>query len=90
MLRIRPRLEEGWSTWLLLWVTLLVSTMAIIQADLIDGLHVLPTTVTLALMAGTLLAKSRFSTNSAHFFSLIYGLFVIFFLIYVLYCDILP
>ncbi len=81
MLRIQPRLEEGWTTWIILWAMIIVSTAAIIQADLIDGLHILPATVTLAILAGTLLSKSRFSSNIAHFFSLTYGLFVIFFLI---------
>ncbi|MCB9423324.1 MAG: hypothetical protein H6667_26250 [Ardenticatenaceae bacterium] len=81
MLRFRPKLEEGWSTWFLLWAMIVVSTIAIIQADLIDGLHILPATATLAVLAGTLLAKSRFSSNTSHFFSFIYGLFVIAYLI---------
>ncbi|MCP4423249.1 MAG: hypothetical protein GY803_02025 [Chloroflexi bacterium] len=82
MSQTRPKLlEEGWSTWLLLWAMVIVSTVAIIQADLIDGMHILPTTATLAILAGTLLAKSRLSPNIAHFFSLVYGLFVLFFLI---------
>ncbi len=80
-MRFWPKLEEGWSTWLLLWAMLIVSTTAIVQADLIDGLHILPTVATLALVAGTLLAKSRFSSNTSHFFSLLYGAFVVFFLI---------
>lgn len=81
MLRFRPKLEEGWSTWFLLWMMIVVSTIAIIRADLIDGLHILPMTVTLAVLAGTLLAKSRFSPRTAHFFSLIYGLFVVVYMI---------
>lgn len=81
MQRFRLQIEEGWSTWFLLWAMLIVSTLAIIQADLIDGLHVLPTAATGAILAGTLLAKSRFSPNKAHFFSLLYGLFVVAYLI---------
>ena len=81
MFKIRPKLEEGWSTWFLLWVMVIVSTIAIIQADLIDGLHILPATATLAILTGTLLAKSRFASNTAHFLSLVYGLFVLFYLI---------
>ncbi len=81
MQQIRPRLEEGWLTWLLLWGMIIISAAAIIAADLIDGLHILPMAATLALLAGTLLAKSRFSSNTAHFLSLVYGLFVIFLLI---------
>ncbi len=81
MQRFGLKLEEGWSTWFLLWLMMIVSTTAIIQADLIDGLHILPATATLAVLAGTFLAKSRFSANTAHFFSLLYGLFVIAYLI---------
>ncbi len=81
MLRFRPKLEEGWSTWFLLWAMIVVSTIAIVQADLIDGLHILPAAATLAILAGTLLAKSRFSSNTAHFFSLLYGLFVLAYLV---------
>ena len=81
MQRLRPRLEEGWLTWFLLWGMIMVSAAAIIEADLIDGLHILPMAATLALLAGTLLAKSRFSSNTAHLLSLVYGLFVIFLLI---------
>ncbi|MFZ1397914.1 MAG: transglutaminase-like domain-containing protein [Candidatus Promineifilaceae bacterium] len=80
-MRIRPNLEEGWSTLILLWAMILVSAMAIAQADLIFGLHVIPLVGTAALLAGTLLAKSRFSSNWAHTFSFVYGIFVIFFLI---------
>ena len=57
---------------------ILVSAMAIARADLIFGLHVIPLVGTAALLAGTLLAKSSFSPNRAHTFSLIYGLFVVF------------
>ena len=78
---IRPRLEEGWSTFVLLWAMIIVSAMAIAQADLIFGLHVIPLVGTAALFAGTLLAKSRFTPRRAHIFSLIYGLFVVFFMV---------
>ena len=77
-MRLRPKLEEGWSTLILLWAMILVSAMAIARADLIFGLHVIPLVGTAALLAGTLLAKSSFSPNRAHTFSLIYGLFVVF------------
>jgi transglutaminase-like putative cysteine protease len=60
---------------------ILVSALAIARADLIFGLHVIPMVGTFALLAGTLLAKSRFSSNKAHIFSLIYGLFVVFFMV---------
>ena len=41
-MRIRPKLEEGWSTLILLAAMILVSATAIAQADLIFGLHVIP------------------------------------------------
>ena len=78
---IRPKLEEGWSTLILLGAMILVSSMAIARADLIFGLHVIPLVGIFAVLAGTLLAKSRFSTNTAHLFSLLYGLFVVFYMV---------
>lgn len=60
---------------------LLVASTAILQADLIDGLQILPIVSTLALFAGWLLAKSVFSNRTAHLFALIYGLFFVFFLV---------
>ncbi|MCP4360076.1 MAG: transglutaminase domain-containing protein [Chloroflexi bacterium] len=80
-MRIRPRLEEGWSTLFLLWAMMFVSALAIRQADLIDGLQVIPLVGSLAIIAGTLLAKSRFSNNKAHLAVLLYGLFVVFVLV---------
>ena len=78
---IRPKLEEGWSTLILLGAMILVSSMAIAQADLIFGLHVIPLVGLFAVLSGTLLAKSRFPPNTAHLFSLIYGLFVVFYMV---------
>lgn len=77
-MHIRPKLEEGWSTLFLLWAMIMISSMAIAQADLIVGLHVIPLVGTVALIVGTLLAKSRFSANTAHTFAVIYGIFVVF------------
>ena len=54
-----------------------VSASAIMQADLISGLHVIPVVGTFAIVAGVLLAKSHFSARTAHIFALIYGLFFI-------------
>jgi len=71
------RLREGWPSLLLVWGMLLIASMAILQADLIDGLYILPIVVTLALGAGWLLAKSVFSDRTAHLFALIYGLFFV-------------
>jgi len=75
------RLSDGWPALLLVWAMLLVASTAILQADLIDGLYILPITASLAILAGWLLAKSVFSNRTAHLFALIYGLFVIFFLV---------
>lgn len=60
---------------------LLVASTAILQADLIDGLYILPIVASLALVAGWLLAKSVFSSRTAHLFAFIYGLFFVFFLV---------
>jgi len=60
---------------------LLIASIAVLQADLVDGMYVLPIVATLALGAGWLLAKSIFSDRTAHLFALIYGLFFIFFLV---------
>jgi len=60
---------------------LIIASMAVLQADFMDGLHVLPIVVTLALFFGWLLAKSTFSERTAHFFALIFGLFFIFYLV---------
>ncbi len=71
------RLREGWPSLLLVWAMLLVASMALLQADLIDGLYVVPVAATLALFLGWLLAKSHFSEGTAHLFALIYGLFFV-------------
>ena len=71
------RLRDGWPSFLLVWAMLLVASMAILQADLIDGLHIVPIAATLALVAGWLLGKSAFSERTAHLFAIIYGLFFI-------------
>ncbi|MCL4262403.1 MAG: transglutaminase-like domain-containing protein [Anaerolineae bacterium] len=81
MMHTRPRLEEGWSTLILLWAMMFMTAFAIQQADLISGLHVIPLVGTAAILTGTLLAKSRFSPNTAHLYALLYGAFVIFYLI---------
>lgn len=51
--------------------------LAVVQTELINGLEIIPVVGSVALMAGLLLAKSRFSDRTAHLFSLIYGLFVV-------------
>ena len=71
------RLREGWPSFLLVWAMLLVTSLAIMQADLIDGLHVVPIAATLALLSGWLLGKSEFSERTAHLFAIFYGLFFV-------------
>lgn len=71
------RSREGWPSFLLVWAMLLIASIAILQADLIDGLYVLPIVATLALVAGSLLAKSKFSDRTAHLFALVYGVFFV-------------
>ena len=78
---IAGRLREDLPSLLLIWGMLLITSMAVLQADLVDGMHVLPIVATLSLGAGWLLAKSIFSDRTAHLFALIYGLFFIFFLV---------
>lgn len=75
----RFKLEEGWSTFFLLWAMILVSATAIMQTGIIDGLEIIPVIGSFALFAGLLLAKSRFSANTAHLFSLVFGLFALFY-----------
>jgi transglutaminase-like putative cysteine protease len=82
-MRIPPkyRLKEGWSTLFLLWAMLLIASMAIVQTNLIDGLYVVSVAATAGLFTGLALAKSSFKDRTAHFYALIYGLFVIVYLI---------
>lgn len=75
------RLQEGLPSLFLVWAMLLVASVAVLQADLVDGMHILPIVATLAMLAGWLLAKSIFSDRTAHLFAFIYGLFFVFFLV---------
>ena len=74
-------IREGWSTLLLIWGMIFVSAWAIVQSNLIDGLYVIPMVGTLAVLAGLLLAKSRFPDSTSHIFSIIYGFFFVFLLV---------
>ena len=74
-------MREGWQSLVLVWAMLLVASTAILQADLIDGLHILPIIATVALIAGWMLAKSEFSDRTAHIFALVYGVFFIMFFV---------
>jgi transglutaminase-like putative cysteine protease len=73
----RLSLEEGWFTLLLVWSLVITVAAAILNAELIDGLEVLPFVGTVAIFTGLLLAKSRFSSRQAHFTALVYGVFLV-------------
>jgi transglutaminase-like putative cysteine protease len=73
----RLQLKEGWITLGLLWGMIFLTAIVIYQADLVAGLEVLAVVGTVGLLAGLLIAKSRFSSGSAHLLGLVYGLFVI-------------
>jgi transglutaminase-like putative cysteine protease len=70
----RLKLEEGWLTLFLIWVMVILTGLAIYHSDVISGLEVLTLVGTGAVLAGFVLAKSRFSDATAHLFSLVYGL----------------
>ena len=75
------RLRQGLTSLFLIWAMLMITGIAVLQADFMDGLHVLPIVASLALLFGWLLAKSSFSDRAAHTFAFIYGLFFIFYLV---------
>ncbi len=70
----RLKLEEGWFTLLLVWALVIIAAATALDAELMDGLEFLPLIATSSVFAGLLLAKSRFSSRTAHIFSLVYGL----------------
>lgn len=80
-MQARSRLDEGWSTVLLVLGMQLIAAMAIMQTDVIEGLEIIAMVSILAVGFGLALAKSRFSDNAAHIFALIYGLFFVFYLL---------
>jgi len=74
-------LKEGWSTLFLVLAMILTTATALYRTDMISGLQIIPTIGATAVFAGFILAKSRFTSRTAHFLSFIYGSF---FLIYML------
>lgn len=77
MQKPKIKLEEGWLTLFLLLALILTAAITINQADLTPGTFVLPVAAATAVIVGLLLAKSKFSANTAHLFALIYGFFII-------------
>jgi hypothetical protein len=80
-MRRRIRIEEGWFLVLLTWALVLIPALAIVDAELIQGTTILPLIGSLAFLSGLVLAKSRFSGRVVFFFFLIYGLFVVTYLV---------
>lgn len=80
-MRIRPRLEEGWTTLIILGAMLLVASIAIKQTELIPGLEIVPIAAMIGLAAGVALAKSSFKDSTAHFFAFIFGVFTVTYLL---------
>jgi hypothetical protein len=74
MMLERLKLEEGWLTLFLVWVMVTLTGIALFHSDVISGLEVLTMVATGGVLAGFVLAKSRFSEGTAHLFSLVYGL----------------
>lgn len=71
----RIKLDEGWTTLLLVWLLIAVTGFAIMSAELTEeGLNALMVMGTMGVFAGVMLAKSRFSSRLAHSISLVYGL----------------
>lgn len=81
------KLPEGWLTFFLAWLMILIAGYAINEADLMAGLDVLVTVGTIAYLSGFLLAKSTFSSRTAVFFTVAYGLFFVGYIIGVRYID---
>ena len=73
----RMRLEEGWSTLLLLVGLVFVAGYGIFQSEFFAGLELLPWLGVTAVFTGLLISKSRFSTRTANIFALILGSFTI-------------
>jgi transglutaminase-like putative cysteine protease len=77
----RFKLDEGWLSLFLLYVMLITTALSISATRWTSGLGHLTTTAALGLFFGLLLAKSHFPAVIAHMFSLIYGLFLVGYLI---------
>lgn len=67
------KLPEGWSTLFLLTGMVMTATWSVTSAKWVDNLHVIELIAVYGLIAGFLLAKTRFPALGAHLFSLVYG-----------------
>jgi transglutaminase-like putative cysteine protease len=75
------KLEEGWLTLVLLLALILTATTTILQAELTSGTYVLPIVGLTAVIIGLLVAKSQFSSRTAHFFAVSYGIIIVGYLV---------
>ncbi|MBI4771638.1 MAG: transglutaminase domain-containing protein, partial [Chloroflexi bacterium] len=73
----RLKLEEGWSTFLLLLALMLIVSLAIGATGWAEGLNAAAPVAVLAVLTGMLLARSRFKDWQTTPFVVVYGLFVI-------------
>ena len=77
----RLKIEEGWFTLLLVWALVMTAALAILNAELISGLELMPIIGSAGVFVGIILAKSRFPARSAHSIAVIYGLFFLIFIV---------
>jgi len=77
----RFNIEEGWLTLLLTWGLVMIAAATVLNGEFIGGMELFPVIATLAILTGFVLAKSQFSGRSAFIFALVYGLFLVTFLI---------
>lgn len=73
MISNENKLPEGWSTLFLLTGMVMSATWSITSARWVDNLNVIEWVALYGLIAGLLLAKTRFPALVAHLFSLVYG-----------------
>lgn len=73
----RMRLEEGWTTLLLLIGLVFVAAYGISQAEFFTGLGILPLMALTAVFTGLLVAKSQFDTRTANIFAILIGTFTV-------------
>jgi len=69
----KGRLPEGWSTLLLVVGMVMCVAWAIVSARWVEGLQIVEWAALVGLLAGLLLAKTRFPGWLAHVFGLVYG-----------------
>ncbi len=77
----RPQLEEGWSTLIILMAMMMVAALAIPQTELTSGLYIVPMVTFVAVIVGVLFAKSHFGINTIRVMAVIFGMFLILYLV---------